>query len=272
MQYNSIISAISRYLKCISVDRSTFTIGLLPTCSLPYYFENIVPNEKCTKIIYNSINKTNVIPTSIPKWKTVSFPHLELLIYVYMMPLKSVLQRQLILQYNGYSLESSIGFFLSVIKKIHIKTDDCCTFCKNESENILHVFFMCEKIMPLWRDFSLHIYRTTRERLGFNAVNIILGEMPLSQSNRVKKFIILLSKQNIFSCLLQNKEPTLCGLLWHIKMKYCIERCVSIHNCKLADFEKQWHVWKNIFESNTLYLYIYVYILYVKLKLPYIHT
>lgn len=44
-----------------------------------------------------------------------SFPHLELLIYVYMMPLKSVLKRQLILQYNGYSLESSVGFFLSVI-------------------------------------------------------------------------------------------------------------------------------------------------------------
>lgn len=101
---------------------------------------------------------------------------------------------------------------------------------------------MCEKIMPLWRDFSLHIYRTKRERLGFNAVNFILGEMPLSQSNRVKNFIILLSKQYIFACLLQNKEPTLCGLLCHIKMKYCIERCVSIHNSKLADFEKQWHV------------------------------
>ena len=25
-------------------------------------------------------------------------------------------------------------------------------------------------------------------------------------------------------------------------MKYCIERCVPIHNSKLADFEKQWHV------------------------------
>ena len=57
---------------------------------------------------------------------------------------------------------------------------------------------MCEKIMPLWRDFSLHIYRTKRERLGFNAVNFILGEMPLSQSNRVKNFIILLSIDNTF--------------------------------------------------------------------------
>ena len=70
---------------------------------------------------------------------------------------------------------------------------------------------MCEKIMPLWRDFSLHIYRTNRERLGFNAVNIILGEMPLSQSNRVKNFIILLSRQYILLVCFKIRNPLYVG-------------------------------------------------------------
>lgn len=39
---------------------------------------------------------------------------------------------------------------------------------------------MWEKIVPFWRDLSLHIYGTTQERLGFNASNIILGEIPLT--------------------------------------------------------------------------------------------
>ena len=45
------------------------------------------------------------------------------------------------------------------------------------------MFFVCglwEKIVPFWRDLSLHIYGTTQERLGFNASNIILGEIPLT--------------------------------------------------------------------------------------------
>ena len=159
MQYNSIISAISRYLKCISVDRSTFTKGLLPTCSLPYYFENIVPNEKCTKIIYNSINKTNVIPTSIPKWKTEFSPFGTTDICVhdaFKVCFKTTTDSSVQwLQFRILHRILPVSYYL---KKIHIKTDDSCTFCKNESETILHVFFMCEKIMPLWRDFSLYNY------------------------------------------------------------------------------------------------------------------
>ena len=73
----------------------------------------------------------------------------------------------------------------------------------------------------------------------------------MTSNNRVENFIILSGKQYSFSCLFQNRMPSLCGLLCHIKMKYCIERCVSIHNSKLPDFGKQWHVWKNIFELNT---------------------
>ena len=44
MQYNSIISVISKYLKYLAVDRTTPMKGSQPTCSLPYYFETIIPN------------------------------------------------------------------------------------------------------------------------------------------------------------------------------------------------------------------------------------
>lgn len=49
---------------------------------------------------------------------------------------------------------------------------------------------MWEKIVPFWRDLSLHIYGTTQERLGFNASNIILGEIPLTppQKKTCRKF------------------------------------------------------------------------------------
>ena len=67
MQYSGIISVISKYLKYLAVDRTTLMKGSLPTCSLPYYFETIILNEKCTKRICDSLN-TDVIPNSISKW------------------------------------------------------------------------------------------------------------------------------------------------------------------------------------------------------------
>ena len=51
MQYNSIISAISKYFKYLAVDQTIPMNSSLPTCCLPYYCENIIPNEKCTKNI-----------------------------------------------------------------------------------------------------------------------------------------------------------------------------------------------------------------------------
>lgn len=82
--------------------------------------------------------------------------------------------------YNSYSTESFIGFsmYVTTFKKIKIKTDDCCRFCGTEIETILHVFVMCENILPLWRSFSLHTYTTTSNRVGFSGINIILGETP----------------------------------------------------------------------------------------------
>ena len=115
MQYNRIISDILKYLKYLAVDRTTpVKEGSQPTCSLPYYFETIISNEKCTKIIYNSLNEANMLFLLQFQSGTLNCLHLDLLTYVYMMFIKFVLKLLLILRYNGYSIEFSIKFFLSI--------------------------------------------------------------------------------------------------------------------------------------------------------------
>ena len=99
MQYNSIISVISKYLKNLAVDQTTLMKGLLPTCSLRYNFENIITNEKCTKIIYNSLNKKMLFLLQFQS-RTLNCLHLDFQTYVYMMFLKFVLKQLLILQHQ----------------------------------------------------------------------------------------------------------------------------------------------------------------------------
>lgn len=78
--------------------------------------------------------------------------------------------------------------------------------------------------------------------------NVIFGEIPLNQGNKVVNFIILYTKQYIFNCLKQKKIPHLKGLLQHIYFKYKVERYISIKSCEMLKFDKQWSNWKNIFE------------------------
>lgn len=73
MQYNSIITAISSFLKCMSLNKNVVESRCGPY--LPFYFENILLNEKCTKVIYNCINKNNIVPTSVYKWNEELSPH-----------------------------------------------------------------------------------------------------------------------------------------------------------------------------------------------------
>ena len=105
--------------------------------------------------------------------------------------------KQLRIQYfSGYNTEFYMEFCqLTIIrKKNNVVTSDECSFCKEDSETILHGFFICEKVMPLFNSLSMLIYRYTARRSGFNVCNTILGETPLSSENRIVKFCITIYK------------------------------------------------------------------------------
>lgn len=67
---------------------------------------------------------------------------------------------------------------------------------------------------------------------------------------------MLCCKQCICSCVLQSRTPNFCELLYHLRIKYCIERYVAIHDSKLPIFDNHWSLWKNIFEENNSQLII----------------
>lgn len=108
--------------------------------------------------------------------------------------------------------------------------------------------FLVDIIHTLWSELSLHIYRKTSKRIGFNVLNIIFGELPLTCHNKVINFIILSMKQYLFSCLMVNKVPTLNGFLCHLKMKFKVERYAAIQSFNVHKFEKQWDIWKDILD------------------------
>ena len=98
--------------------------------------------------------------------------HLDLQTYVYMMFLKFVLKRLLILQYNGYSIELFIEFYLSIfIFKKNVKTNDHIFFVKMVLK-LSYMFFISVKNCTSLEGFQLCIYieqpkKDLKKNVGF---------------------------------------------------------------------------------------------------------
>ena len=112
------------------------------------------------------------------------------------------------IQWMQYRLLHRILPVKYYLKKISVLPSDSCTFCDKEVETIQHVFIGCENVSSIWSSLSMHIYNTTSQRIGFNVVNILLGELPSSKGNKIINLIILYTKQYKFSCLKRANCPT----------------------------------------------------------------
>lgn len=216
---------------------------------MPVFLQPVLISEKCTKIIYNDLNEKDDVPTAINKWRTELTPYgvddisvNDVFKICFKTTHDSSVQW---LQFRILHRILPVGYYL---KKINIKSLDSCGFCKKNVETIVHVFFSCDIIHTLWSELSLHIYRKTSKRIGFNVLNIMFGEAPLTCHNKVIIFFILSMKQYLFSCLMLNKVPTLIGFLGHLKIKYNVKRYAAIQSSKVHKFEKQWDSWKEIFD------------------------
>lgn len=244
MQYNSIISAISKFLKSVFVERVNIEKNCTPF--LPMYFEVILLNEKCTKAIYKILNYTEAVPTAISRWNN-ELPLEQNLCIQDCFKICFMTTNDTSVQWLQYRVLHRILPVNYYLKKIKIITNDCCTFCKEEIETIQHVFFSCTNVLPLWNDLSMSIYRKTTKRVGFNVINILFGENSLSVDNKPVNFIILYTKQFIYICLKQNKIPNYVDLLYYLSFKYKIEKYASVQKFQLRKFEKCWSQWEDLF-------------------------
>ena len=117
--------------------------------------------------------------------------------------------------------------------------------------------------MALWNQFSIHIYNATSERFRFNVFNIIYGECPLQEANKVIIFLIFYGKQYIYSCSIQNKlhfpsiKDALCQVWLKLAQWFWRRRFLNILNINLLflyylHLEKGRALHLNQLESHSL--------------------
>lgn len=86
------------------------------------------------------------------------------------------------------------------LKKWHLTENDMCTFCKKESETIIHLFWQCEYSQTFWQDFISAYKEIITE--PFDVTLVIC-----SSQNPLVCTLILLAKRYIQECRYSDIKP-----------------------------------------------------------------
>ncbi len=137
----------------MSVNRSDMSKDYSPF--IPFSFEYILLNEKCSKVLYQLISSKDMVPKAIQNWNTELALHLDINDSVkdfFKVCFKTTTDTSI--QWLQYRILPT-NYYL---KKINVISYDVCAFCKENVDTIQHVFMTCSETLPIWNTSNLSIY------------------------------------------------------------------------------------------------------------------
>ena len=95
------------------------------------------------------------------------------------------------------------------LKKVGIKDNDLCSFCKTEKESLIHLFWSCRVVSTFWQNFKELLVSQNLALRTYNlSLNIALGLRPDKSKNKQKlNFNFLVARYYIWSCRTRNLSP-----------------------------------------------------------------
>ena len=128
---------------------------------------------------------------------------------------------------------------------------DLCPFCNTTKDSIQHMFWQCNHVQLFWQ--ALINIVGLNERCT-HAINMQISEslalFGIDKDMEIDStfyFIILLAKQSIYHCKLNNIMPVLHVFLQKVKKRYMIEEYIAKSSLKYNDFMTKWIQYKPIF-------------------------
>jgi len=92
------------------------------------------------------------------------------------------------------------------LKKVGIKDNDLCSFCKTEKESLIHLFWSCRVVSTFWQNFKELLVSQNLALRTYNlSLNIVLGLRP--DTSQKLNFNFLVARYYIWSCRTRNLSP-----------------------------------------------------------------
>ena len=228
LTFFGLISAVNRLRR-----QNTKTQSKYENC-----FSKFLMSQKPSKFIYQEIVSKNCErPISCQeKWrKDINLPPKEIINWkvVYQTSFQCTKSSKLI-TFNFKLLHRRLptNCFL---KKVGLRDDDKCSFCNKETENLIHLFWRCEKTKNFW-DSLFKWMQSCQLSLGehnYLHINTALGLRPDRSKHKLQiNFCCLIAKHYIWLCRLKEHPANLNNFLLYLKHIYQIENNASTEKNK----------------------------------------
>ena len=115
-----------------------------------------------------------------------------------------------LIEFQFRFLHQTLATNVSLVK-MGYKDDIRCTFCHEEAENFMHLFWLCGKIELFWKNLiaSLKDRNFLSEDCLLNNL-VVLGLKPDTSKNKAAiNFVLLLARFYIWLCRSRGNIPTI---------------------------------------------------------------
>ena len=121
-----------------------------------------------------------------------------------------------------------------------------CSFCKDEPERIIHLYWSCKHVQSFWSSFFHWINETSDSEISYNREDILFGKF---EGPKIINLIICLGKYHIYRRRLMKSLP--CLELFKIECShyYKIEKYIFQVKCQLQDFNSRWTPMAHLFQE-----------------------
>lgn len=202
LEYRQLVSVVSKHWAAqLKVAEYGDTI--------PYKYAVVNENFKLARIVYDKfIQHEKLLQKYYDSWQQplqVSFTFKK-----YIKAFKSITNITIATKYRDFQYRFLLRktFTNIQLSKWRLVDSQLCTFCKNEDETMIHLFFVCPKVQQLWTDLIVYGQDNGLDsECDFSISNRILNCVHVN-SRSVVNLLILVLKQFIYRCKCLDKLPT----------------------------------------------------------------
>ena len=123
----------------------------------------------------------------------------------------------------------------SFLHLIRYREDDLCTFCKENSETLVHLLLSCPSVERFWNDISRYLLANGLGLLGNKTK--IFGD---SRSSLITH-VVTVAKVVIYDVRYREIRLSFNQFRAHLKRDYETERFIAVKNNKVDRFNKKWN-------------------------------
>ena len=133
-----------------------------------------------------------------------------------------------------------ILFTNSKLFKIGYRSDNLCSFCKQESETIKHLFHDCPYSNLFWKNVELYYFVLRKQQVHLTLKDILIGI--LTSESSLLNYLILIGKIYLWSCRRTEVLPHIDSFIVKVNIKYETEKYICTKNKSLKKLMHKWNL------------------------------